>query len=678
MKVSLFHQLRTKLIISFMIPVCCIVILGFVSYQKAHDAIITSYETSASQTMNMMNQYMSLAIDTIRSTYKSYLNEDEIIKYLKGIYSINPADQTNIRKNYTSSLKTSINTDSLVSSVYLVSDDVPAISTININIENPYTAFMGTEQGAILKADKYNYYLFGNQTDANDILATDSSVYALRLARCYNQCKAVMIIDINKESVIKTLSSIDVGENGYVALVTFDGTEFYADGTSSKENTIFTNSDFYQNILTGEEASDMQYVTYNGQEYLFLYSGLTGYNANLCTLIPKSVIVEQASSIQEITILLVLIAVVIAALLGTILSQHINKNIKYILVQLQKVSDGDLTTHLSVKTRDEFRLLGKGINAMITNMKNLITNVTAASDALNDTALQVAESADAFISTSRDIQSAICEIESGVTHLDENSADCMLQMDTLSGKIHDVTSGTNQISTLTDSTGSSITEGISSMERLTESAKQTSAKTENVILAIEELSEKSRSIEQIVESINHIAKETNLLSLNASIEAARAGDAGRGFAVVAEQIRGLADQSAASAGQIQKIIEDIITNTAEVVSIAKEAADTVVSQETAMHQTTDAFQTMDTHIQSLISSLSQITVNVENMEEARNATLNAIESISSVSAQTSAGSKNVQTTVNAQQDVISTLEEAADNVRAKAAELAELLRQFII
>lgn len=673
-----FHQLRTKLIVSFMIPVCCIMILGLVSYQKAYDAIITSYETSASQTMNMMNQYMTLAINTIRSTYKSYLNEDEIIKYLKGIYSIDPAKQTNTKKSYMSTLKTSINTDSLVSNIYLLADDVPPISTAAVEGDKLYTAYTQTEAGAITKEDKYNYYLFGNQSEADTILATDSSTYALRLARGYSQGKAVMIIDINKESVINTLSSIDVGEGGYVALVTFDGTEFYADGTSANQNTVFTNSDFYQNAMTGEETSGMEYVTYEGKDYLFLYSRITEYNAALCTLIPQSVIVAQASSIKTITFLLVFIAVIIAAVLGSVLSNHINRNIKYILTQLKKVSAGDLTTHLSVKSRDEFRLLGEGVNTMIINMKNLITNVTTASNALNHTSLQVAESADTFVGTSRDIQVAISEIESGVTNLDENSADCLEQMDTLSGKINDVTVGTNEIGTLTDAANNSITEGIASMERLTESAQKTSKKTEDVIQAIEALSEKSRSIEQIVESINHIAKETNLLSLNASIEAARAGEAGRGFAVVAEQIRELADQSANSAGQIQMIIEDIISNTADVVSIAKEAADTVISQETAMQQTAEAFQTMDNHINSLIASLNNITQNVENMEQARSATLHAVESISSVSAQTAAGSTNVQTTVNAQQGAIATLEEAADSVKTKAEELAELLRQFTI
>lgn len=169
-------------------------------------------------------------------------------------------------------------------------------------------------------------------------------------------------------------------------------------------------------------------------------------------------------------------------------------------------------------------MLAAGVNSMTDSMKTLITNVTQASDSLNIAAQQVSSSSEMFVTTAGDIQNAISEIDSGVSQLDLNSADCLAQMDVLSGKINEISSETKEIINLTESTGSSINEGISSMSVLTDSAKKTSEITDHVIHAIEALADQSRSIGQIVESINSIARETNLLSLNASIEAARAGN----------------------------------------------------------------------------------------------------------------------------------------------------------
>lgn len=216
------------------------------------------------------------------------------------------------------------------------------------------------------------------------------------------------------------------------------------------------------------------------------------------------------------------------------------------------------------------------------------------------------------------------------------------------------------------------------MSVLTDSAKKTSEITDSVINAIEALADKSRSIGQIVESINSIARETNLLSLNAGIEAARAGESGRGFAVVAEQIRKLADQSSSSAGQIQVIIDDIVNTTYEVVDIAKEAESTVEFQEKAVSQTTESFVTMDSQVHTLLDSISGISESMLNMENARSTTLNAIESISAISAATSAGSANVHSTVTAQRDAIQTLDAAAGTLQERAAELTKLLHQFTI
>lgn len=652
-----------------MIPVLCIILLGVVSYRQASHAVISSYETSAQQTMLMANQYITLVINTMRSNYKSFLSDKDLTTYFKGL--MDDADGKTFVRTFEKTVSREINTNSMLSSLYFISDNVPSITSISTTKEAPYTAYIQTPEGAQVADKRSSYYLFGNISDADQALGTDSSNYALRIAKYMDGCKSIMLIDIDKDVVCASLVSMDAGEGSYVALITQDRTTLYSDGTSER-NSLFTESDFYQNALTQEEAG-MEYVTYNGKKYLFLYSPMAAADTMICSLIPESTILAQTSGIKTVAFVLVAVGVIIAAFLGYLLSASMNGNIYHILNQLKKVADGDLTIQLHSKSKDEFTLLAAGVISMTDSMKALITNVTEASDSLNIAAGQVSSSSEMFVMTAGDIQNAVTEIDSGVTQLDINSADCLAQMDVLSGKINEISNETKEIINLTESTGSSINEGISSMSVLTESAKKTSEITDSVIHAIEALAEQSRSIGQIVESINSIARETNLLSLNASIEAARAGESGRGFAVVAEQIRQLADQSAQSAGQIQMIIND--KSTYGVVDIAKEAESTVEYQEQAVEQTTKAFHSMDDQVHTLLSSVSQIS---ENMEYARSTTLNAIEGISTISAETSAGSANVSTTVAAQRDAIQTLDEAANTLQERAAELTELLHQFTI
>lgn len=672
--VPVYRRLRTRLIASFMIPVFCIIILGAVSYRQASRAIISSYEKSAQQTMDMTSQYITMIINTVRANYSSYGSDRELAIYFKGLLDDAASDE--VYRNFSKLISQEINTDSLIRNIYLISDDQPSITSSSPTTSALFTAYTETPEGAQVVDQRSAYHLFGNQSAADEALGTASSDYSFRIAKYMSSSKSILLIDLEKENVINSLSTLKSGNDGYVALITQDGTEFYSDGTSAR-NSIFTSSDFYRNALEQEEGG-MEYVTYNGERYLFLYTPMAAQSTMICSLIPESTILAQVSDIKIVAVILVILAVIVAAALGRILSSHINKNIYQILNQLEIVSAGNLTTKLESKSKDEFKLLAGGVNSMTDSMKSLITNVTEASNSLNKAAEQVTASSETFMRTAEDIQCAISEIETGVTQLDENSEDCLTQMDALSDKISDVRDDTKEIITLTESTGTSISDGISSMTVLTDSAKKTSEITKNVIDAIEELADKSRSIGQIVESINSIARETNLLSLNASIEAARAGESGRGFAVVAEQIRQLADQSAQSAGQIRVIIDDIVQTTYNVVEITKEAESTVEFQEKAVVQTTESFVSMDSRIHMLLDSISTIAENIQNMEQARSTTLNAVEGISSISAETAAGSSNVNETVIAQRDAIQTLDAAAGTLQERAAELAGLLQQFTI
>lgn len=278
--------------------------------------------------------------------------------------------------------------------------------------------------------------------------------------------------------------------------------------------------------------------------------------------------------------------------------------------------------------------------------------------------------------TANNIKDAVAEIEKGVNRLDSGSAGCLSNMEALSGIITSVSTNTAEIGKLADETGQTIKSGIKSINGLGESAAKTTDITRNVIASIQELEKKSKSISTIVSAINSISEQTNLLSINASIEAARAGEAGRGFAVVAEEIRKLSDQCLESAGQISEIVNEIIGQTSEVVAAAMEAEEAVSSQSDVVSGTTGSFRQIGKQINKLSEALEIITNNVCNMDISRNQTLSAVEDISAVSAETSACSDNVSTTVKKQENAVNDLDKSAKQLQIKADFLVEILSSF--
>ena len=332
-------------------------------------------------------------------------------------------------------------------------------------------------------------------------------------------------------------------------------------------------------------------------------------------LIPSDRLLEQSAGIKQLTSVLVVICMILALALGVLISRQMSGTIHYILRQLRKVSNGDLTVNLTAKHKDEFGLLCDGVNDTVAHMKTLIKDVNEVSEQVGVAAVHVAQTSGTFMETSKNIQSAVIEIEDGVNKLDSSSDNCMNQMDSLSGKINNVSSNADEIEKLTNITGETISAGISSVQSLTKSAESTAEITRNVITSIEELEEKSKSIGHIVSAINEIAEQTNLLSLNASIEAARAGEAGRGFSVVAEEIRKLADQCLASASQISLIVNEIIGKTGQVVEIARQAETVVSSQSGAVEETTASFRHIDDLVAQLLEALETIINNVQEMRQ---------------------------------------------------------------
>ena len=360
------------------------------------------------------------------------------------------------------------------------------------------------------------------------------------------------------------------------------------------------------------------------------------------------------------------------------IASYVSRTINYLAKQLKKVAEGDLSIEINLKQKDEFMLLAQDITSMVTNMKNLIQKIKLIGEEVYISADQVTYSSKTFVNSASDIKTSITEIESGVTQLDQNSADCLGLMDELSHKIALVNDNSKEIGNISATAVQTIGDGILTMNTLTEKSKSTTQITGQVIDTIRLLEEKSRSIGQILNVINEIAQQTNLLSLNASIESARAGSYGAGFAVVAEEIRKLADQSLHSADRIRIIIKEIEECTTEAVKTAKDAENAVKQQEEAVSDTTTSFRDLEKQIRKLSSELDSILKNVQNMERARSSTLEAVESISAISEETTACSITVSESAEKQLGAVTHLEQAATQLLSRAKDLDKSINLFKI
>lgn len=675
--------IQLKLILAFMIPVCCIVFLGIVSYKKASTGIIQNYENSIMQTLDMTGQYYTFAFDSFKSDLEVFYQDKEIQDFYMNKLSVNPTKENQVYKTKFDSLKRKTYSDDFIDNMYIISDQNDNMLTTKATGTNMFTAYMATKQGTLIGTNTSDYYFFGADPETDQLLASKSDTYAIRIANQFASKKAILIADINRNKFMETLSRLSLSEHSLLGIVTSDGIELMPKAqqkqdSQSSTQLIFSDKDFYQTAITSDQTLAYQSVTYKNEPYMFAYSKIGKTGVMICALIPQSDIIEKASEIKVITIIIVIITSIIAVLIGSLVSTYITRTIRNIASHLKKAAKGDLTVSITTKSKDEFSYLARDISDMIFNMKNLIQEVKSVGEEVYSAADQVTASSNTFVNTAVNIKTNISEIEAGVTQLDENSADCLNQMDSLSQKISLVNENTAEIGVISNSTVQAIDQGIHTMGALNEKSKSTAQITGQVIETIKLLQSKSKSVGQIIDVMNDIARQTNLLSLNASIESARAGSYGAGFAVVAEEIRKLADQSLNSAEQIRSIIGEINNYTNEVVKTAKEAEHVVMEQEEVVSDTTASFNLMNQQIKKLMDELTSIQSNVDNIEHARSATLNAIESISAVSEETTACSLTVGTTAENQLNAVTELDAAANHLLKRAKDLENAINRFKI
>ncbi|TWM13059.1 methyl-accepting chemotaxis protein [Bacillus licheniformis] len=387
---------------------------------------------------------------------------------------------------------------------------------------------------------------------------------------------------------------------------------------------------------------------------------------------------KEAGSIITLLIIVIAASLVLSISIGLLMTRLITKPIKDIQALFAETEQGDFTVKGTYQSKDELGLLTASFNKMVAGVRSIIETVGETSHQVASSSQELSASADESTKASEYISTTIQELAVGSdqqVESVENSRTVIKGMTEFAGRI---SSNAEKAAATADQTAKMSLEGTKAIDKVSAQMQSINETVVSLSEAFKHLTERSNEIGNITEVITSIAEQTNLLALNAAIEAARAGEQGKGFAVVADEVRKLAEQSAQSAEQITRLITIIQNDTKQTMNSVISATGEVKEGLVVVHEAGGAFQKIENSITEFVTQINDVTNLVKNLTAGTSEIETAISGVKEV-AETAAGS--TQTVSAATQEQLASMEEiaAASQILAQnAEELQHLIQKFKI
>ncbi|WP_049927837.1 methyl-accepting chemotaxis protein [Halopiger goleimassiliensis] len=359
------------------------------------------------------------------------------------------------------------------------------------------------------------------------------------------------------------------------------------------------------------------------------------------------------------------------------INDHLERKAESYSEVMQRCGDGDLTARMDPASENEAMTeIATEFNEMVAELEETTAAVKSFATEVATASEQVTASSEEVRSASAQVTESIQEISEGADRQNEHIQSVTNEMNALSTTTEEIAASSNEVADIAERTARTGQRGREAAQEAIEGMSEIEAESDAAVEEIEQLQAEVEQIDDLLAFITEVAEQTNMLALNANIEASRSADDGEGFAAVADEVKQLAAETKEAATDIEQRLERIESQTEQTVDVVRETSDRVSEHTDSVEEAAEALDEIADYATETNTGVQEISTATDEQAESAQEIVAMADDVASIAEETSAESENVAAAAEEQTTALTEVSNSASSLANRAAQLSETLDQF--